>query len=437
MADATLRGFVRPGYEPVRELLAGFHATGWDIGSAYTAYVRGERVVHLQGGVRDPAGDPPRPYDDATLQLVASASKFVESLAIALLVDRGLLSYDDRIVDHWPEFAAGGAAKRDVTVRQLMMHRAGLPVFERKLGDAELFDADARARFLEGQPQVTALFARERAGADWRSQRPAPPQAYHAVSRGLYASELTRRVDPKGRTLGQLVRDELAAPLGVPFWIGLPAAQAQQLSPLHADGAAFARALQPPDPAAAVADPRYALYDYEREFLRLLVADSTSLQHRALQCLAPEGVPPQELARSPKVLSSELPSSNGVGTAGALAALASLVVEGGVFAGRRIFTRPGALRAALETAETYATDALMLTPVAFTQGGFASFRADDDGTASIGWGGAGGQMVRVVPELGIGCAYLTNTSGVRMAMNDPRPIALLAATVACARRATA
>src|SRR5262252_5077083 len=136
--------------------------------------------MRLTGGVRVATGDP-TPYDTETIQLVASTTKFVESLVIALLVDRGRLRYDDPIVDHWPEFAGGRDGKGQVTVRQLMMHRAGLPVFERKLGDDELFDLDARARFLERQVQLPELYAAEPTGSDWKSRRPAPPQAYHAV----------------------------------------------------------------------------------------------------------------------------------------------------------------------------------------------------------------------------------------------------------------
>ena len=76
----------------------------------------------------------------------------------------------------------------------------------------------------------------------------------------------------------------------------------------------------------------------------------------------------------------------------------------------------------------------MGTPVAFTQGGFARFVADDaEQTVSIGWGGAGGQLVRFVPELDLAIAYVTNTLGSRMAMYDPRGLELLAAAVRCAR----
>src|SRR6476661_5344426 len=183
----VVRGSVAPGYEAVADAFRAFFTKAWDAGSAVSVYVRGEPVVRLTGGACVATGDP-KPYDADTIQLVASTTKFVESLVVALVVDRGLLRYDDRIVDHWPDFAGGHEGKARVTVRQLMMHQAGLPVFERKLGDEELFDLDARARFLERQAQVPELFAVEPPGVDWRSQRPAPPQAYHAVSRGLYSS---------------------------------------------------------------------------------------------------------------------------------------------------------------------------------------------------------------------------------------------------------
>ena len=79
----------------------------------------------------------------------------------------------------------------------------------------------------------------------------------------------------------------------------------------------------------------------------------------------------------------------------------------------------------------------MGTPVAFTQGGFARFDNDDElHTASIGWGGAGGQMVRFVPDLDLSIGYVTNSLGTRMAMNDPRGLVLLRAAVQCAEKRT-
>jgi CubicO group peptidase (beta-lactamase class C family) len=106
----VVRGTVAPGYEGVANVFHTFFTKAWDVGSAVSVYVRGEPVVRLTGGRRVGTGDP-KAYDADTIQLVASTTKFVESLVIALLVDRGLLNYDDRIVEHWPEFAGGHEAK--------------------------------------------------------------------------------------------------------------------------------------------------------------------------------------------------------------------------------------------------------------------------------------------------------------------------------------
>jgi CubicO group peptidase (beta-lactamase class C family) len=256
------------------------------------------------------------------------------------------------------------------------------------------------------------------------------------VSRGLYSSELVRRVDPKHRRLGLYFRDEIAKPLGIDFWIGLPDEQAPRVSGTRPDPTVITRLL-----AGDVAglqrsdDPRYQLHDYEIAFLRQLLTQPDSIPSRALNCLAPTGVAPAELANHPKLRAVELASSSGFGSADALARLAALVAGGGSLGGRKIFSSDRALREASEVADDYAVDGLMGTTVAFTQGGFARFESSDQhGTVSVGWGGAGGQMVRFVPELDLAVAYVTNTLGSRMAMNDPRGLALLDAAVACARR---
>jgi len=431
----VVRGTMAAGYEPVADVFRSIFARAWDVGSAISVYVDGEPVVRLTGGVRGGTGGQ-TPYDADTIQLVASTTKFVESLVVALLVDRGLLRYDDRIVEHWPEFAGGHEGKARVTVRQLMMHRAGLPVFERKLGDDELFDLDARARFLERQAQVPGLFAVEPSGADWRSQRPAPPQAYHAVSRGLYSSELVRRIDPRRRRLGLYFRDEIAEPLGIDFWIGLPDEHSSRVSGTRPDPTVITRLLAGDVVGLQASDdPRHRLYDYEIAFLQRLLTQPDSIPSRALNCLAPSGVAPQELANHPTLRAVELASSSGFGSAHALARLAALAVGGGSLGSRTIFSSERAIQEAIQVADEYAVDGLMGTPVSFTQGGLARFESSDpDHTVSIGWGGAGGQMVRFVPELGLAIAYVTNTLGSRMAMNDPRGLMLLDAAVACARR---
>src|SRR6185503_6145432 len=134
--------------------------------------------------------------------------------------------------------------------------------------------------------------------------------------------------------------------------------------------------------------PRYALYGYEVSFLTQLLTAPDSIPSRALDCLAPSGVAPQELANHPKLRGCELGSSSGFGSADALARLAVLVAAGGSLGGVHLFSSGDTLRAAIEPASEYAVDSMMLTPVTFTQGGFGRF-VDETETTSIGWGGAG------------------------------------------------
>ena len=157
-------------------------------------------------------------------------------------------------------------------------------------------------------------------------------------------------------------------------------------------------------------DPRYALHDPEISFLQQLLTAPDSIPNRAVNCLAPSGVAPQELANHPTLRACKLASSCAFGSADALARLAALVAGGGSLGGVSVFSSGDAIVKAVETGDAYAVDGMMLTPVAFTQGGFACFVADDDHrTVSIGWGGAGGQLVRFVPELDLSIAYVTNT----------------------------
>ncbi len=402
------QGFVAPGFEPVQDAFQSLFDRGWDSGSSFSAYVDGQPVVQLTGGSASPEG----------IQLVASTTKMVEAACIALLVDRGLLSYDDPIAARWPEFGARG--KEGITVRQLMMHRAGLPVFDRKMGRAELFDPEALASFLAGQEQVPELFRPE--GEDWREG--VAPQAYHAVSRGLYSGALLRRVDPQGRTLGTFFQEEIGEPLGLDFWIGLPESEEPRVVRTRMDAAAFQLALS----GETSDDPRLQFLPNEREFLRRLFTEPNSLQSRALNCFAIEDVPPAEAGNHRLTRACELPSSNGVGNAEALARLMAMLASDGELNGVRIFQSPGTLRGVLLCAERYETDGIMLEPVEWTQGGFGRF------DSAYGWGGAGGQMARFAPDCGLGCAYVTDTLGARFASHDPRGNLLLAATLRCLDR---
>src|SRR3954470_14663044 len=199
----VMAGYVAPGFEEVEREFARNFAEREELGAAVAAYVGGEKVVDLWGGVRD-ARDGSRWQQD-TLVLVYSTSKGLAAMTLALAHSRGWLDYDARVAEYWPEFAQAG--KRRVTVRQLLGHEAGLPVVDERLD----------ARILEDFDRLAGAIAK---------QRPAwPPgrhHGYHGVSLGWYEGELMRRVDPKGRTLGRFFAEEIAAPLGLEVYFGAP-----------------------------------------------------------------------------------------------------------------------------------------------------------------------------------------------------------------------
>jgi CubicO group peptidase (beta-lactamase class C family) len=196
-------GYVAAGFEEVQREFERNFASRNELGGAVAAYVRGEKVVDLWGGVRDARSD--APWDEDTLVLVYSTSKGLAAMTLALAHSRGWLDYDERVASYWPEFAQAG--KGEVTVRQLLAHEAGLPVVDEPLDARLLADFDRLADVIARQPPA------------WR---PGTRHGYHGVSLGWYEGELMRRVDPGKRTLGRFFAEEIAAPLGLETYFGAP-----------------------------------------------------------------------------------------------------------------------------------------------------------------------------------------------------------------------
>ncbi|HYE03619.1 MAG TPA: serine hydrolase domain-containing protein, partial [Phycisphaerales bacterium] len=203
--SVPIGGVVEPGFEAVRRVfLENFSARG-EVGAACCVYWRGRAVVDLWGGWRDRARR--APWERDTLALVFSATKGMASAAMAVAHARGLFELDEPVARSWPDFAQGGKAR--VTVRQLMDHQAGLAAVRTRLTPGLLADPESLGRAL----------ACERPCWD-----PGARHGYHGLTLGWYQSELLRRVDPRGRTLGRYFAEEVAAPLGAEFYIGLPGA---------------------------------------------------------------------------------------------------------------------------------------------------------------------------------------------------------------------
>src|SRR3954447_8143468 len=96
-------GEVARGCESVRDEFERNWGERRELGGAVAAYVDGEKVVDLWGGVRDARDE--SPWEEDTLVLVYSTSKGLAAIALALMHSRGYLDYDERVSEYWPQFA--------------------------------------------------------------------------------------------------------------------------------------------------------------------------------------------------------------------------------------------------------------------------------------------------------------------------------------------
>ena len=196
-----INGTTATGFEGVRDAFEANFAKGLEIGASFSAYHRGEKVVDLWGGIADV--DTSRPWDERTLALVFSTTKGATAICANKLAQEGKLDVDAPVARYWPEFAAGG--KADIPVKFLLSHQAGLAWVD---GEMTLDEA------LSWDPVVDAL-ARQVPHCEPGSQH-----GYHATTYGWLVGEVIRRIT--GKSVGTYFHDEIAAPLGLDFWIGLP-----------------------------------------------------------------------------------------------------------------------------------------------------------------------------------------------------------------------
>ena len=65
------------------------------------------------------------------MQTIWSSTKNLTALAMAMMVDKGLLAYSDPVVKHWPQFGQKG--KQMITVADVLRHEGGLPYFSKQM----------------------------------------------------------------------------------------------------------------------------------------------------------------------------------------------------------------------------------------------------------------------------------------------------------------
>lgn len=198
---SDINGGVENGWEQVADAFRANFKEGKDLGAACCVYVDGRSVVDLWGGLADRESN--RPWERDTVVAVASTTKGATAMCAHLLVERGELDLDAPVIRYWPEFGAAG--KEAIPVKWLLSHQAGLPVVDAPLTFEELCAWDPVIRALEVQRPL------------WT---PGTEHIYHAMTYGFLVGEVVKRIT--GKSLGTFFAEEIAAPLGLSAWIGLP-----------------------------------------------------------------------------------------------------------------------------------------------------------------------------------------------------------------------
>ncbi|MEV6976410.1 serine hydrolase domain-containing protein [Kitasatospora sp. NPDC093806] len=209
-------GWADEGFGAVADAFARNYADFPELGSAVTVFSEGRKVVELWGGVADERTG--RAWTADTLVPVFSCAKALVSLSAHLLAQQGRLDLDAPIARYWPEFARHG--KQAITTRMVLGHRAGIPVLDASPSFADIAAWTPVIRAIEAQQPL------------WE---PDTTYEYHGHVFGFVVGEVIRRIT--GSTPGRFFRSELADPLSLDAWLGLPSSQLPRLARLsEADG---------------------------------------------------------------------------------------------------------------------------------------------------------------------------------------------------------
>lgn len=322
-------------------------ATGTETGVQVAVDHRGRRVVDAVAGVADSGTG--RPVTSETLFFSFSTGKGMAALIAHLLVGRGLIGYDTRVTEVWPEFGAHG--KESATLRHVLTHTVGVPAMPGGLGPRDLADG----------PRVCAALAA--AEPRWR---PGTRTGYHSYTFGFLVGEIARRIT--GEPMGRLLADWVAAPLGITgeLHFGVPPGELPRLAVLEDAEAS------PPEPPGQ----RHVLAAWERR-------------------------PQASLGNDPQLLGADVPSV-GTFTARGITTAYAAMLDGRLIA-------PDQLEE-LSAVAFEGTDQVFGNPARLALG-YALGRigaAAGEAPTALGWPGGGGSYAYADPTTGISFAITKN-----------------------------
>ncbi len=370
-----IAGTCDPAFKAVRDVFAETFTAAdpyKNVGASLCVYRGGNCVINLHGGS---AGAQQR-WSSDTLINIWSATKGMTAIAVAMLVDEGLLSYQDPVAKYWPEFAQAG--KQTITVAQILSHQSGVNGFKEPTTVDDLYDWNLVTSRLAAQEPF------------WP---PGEATSYHAVTYGFLAGEVVRRVARK--SIGAFVADRIRMALQADVFIGVPDGERSRIA-----------AVIPPKAARPLADGMNPLA-------------ARAVTNPRLEA----GLP-----NNPKWIAAEMPAVNGHASAAGLAKLYGAVANGGQLGPVRLLSTAGVER----MREPLSTRAdLMLGARTWGAGVVLNSQANyGPNKLAFGHTGWGGSFGCADLEHGLGIAYAHNQMGPDV-VGDPRGISLCRAIYGC------
>jgi len=380
----NIDGICKPGFERVGEAFRrNFDAEG-EVGASVCVVAGGETVVDLWGGVADPKTG--RAWSRDTVSIVYSCTKGATALCAHVLASRGLLDLDAPVAELWPEFARHG--KERVTARMMLDHSSAVPAVRAKVKDDGPYDW---------------TYMTERLADETPFWEPGTRNGYHGFTFGWTVGEMVRRAS--GKSLGTFFREEIAGPLGLDFWIGLPEEMEPRVAPM------IAHVYKPADAVTP--------------FMRDLATDKQSI---AALFFFNNGAWRLGGANTRAGHAAEIGAANGVTNARGLAGMYAPLAAGG---GRLVDATT--LRRMGEVSMATHDDATLRIPTRFALGFMKSmdnrrrslaaklWGEDCDsvilGSSAFGHVGAGGSLGFADPAAGLAFGYSMNRMGPGLLMN--------------------
>lgn len=373
MTDFPISGFTAPGFEPVQEAFEANFAEDKELGAGFAAYLDGTLIVDLKGGYADRKKQ--NAWTNETIVPVYSTTKPIAALVLASVIEALPAGYETPVADVWPEFGANG--KEAVTIAQMVSHQAGLPGFVDPVDPGLWLDPDACAAALAPLAPL------------WE---PGTAHGYHPLSWGYLIGELVRRID--GRSLGTILREDIAGPAGIDFQIGTPESEHHRV--------------------AEIMRPR-ALPDLGEinEATRAAFLTKWAAPDRG-------GAIWREI---------EIPSANGIGSAKAVAELYGIYAHDGELRGQSVI--PDSAFERLIESRVKGQDLVLPYVTEFAAGvmrnNIGLYGPNPDTMCHSGWGGS---LALGDPDRHLSAAYVMNRQSNSL-QADPRATRLIQALYGC------